>query len=160
MEAVISLQHIFRVARAVNVDPLTSLEGAVAYIVEETDVQVVAETWRNAFEDVPELAIVLVDNLPRGAKVEWHVIRCQKSSDQSTESGFQMAFEEHRVLTAVTDLRGEHGVLCMTFGSQEIVAKIKSRYTNVAVQTIPSKAVYSMKDGIQQHKSFTIILSE
>ena len=28
MEAVISLQHIFRVARAVNVDPLIGLEGA------------------------------------------------------------------------------------------------------------------------------------
>lgn len=160
MEAVISLQHIFRVARAVSVDPLNGLEGAIAYIVDERDVQVVGETWKNAFEDAPQLTIVLVDDLPRGARVEWHVIRCQKSSDEVQNSRFQMAFEEHQVITAIDDLRGDHGLLCMIFGSQETLPKIKSRYTNVAVETIPSKAIYSVKNGIHQHKSCTIILSE
>lgn len=160
MEAVISLQHIFRVARAVSVDPMSGLESTVVYIIDERDVQVVAEAWKNAFENAPELTIVLVDDLPRGARVEWHVIRCQKSSDEARNSRIQMAFEEHQVITAINDLRGDYGILCMIFGSREILPEIKSRYTNVAVQTIPSKAIYSVNNGIHQHKSCTIILSE
>ena len=160
MEAVISLQHIFRVARAVNVNPSTGFEGAVVYIVQEEDVQVVAETWKNSFEDAPQLAIVLVDGLPRGARVEWHVIRCQKSSDEVSKPRVRMAVEEHQVSTAINELRGEHGVLCMVFGSQEIIPRITLRYKDVAVQTIPSRAVYSVTNGIVQHKSCTIILSE
>lgn len=160
MEAVISLQHIFRVARAVNVDPLIGLEGAVAYIVQEEDVQVVAETWKNSFEDAPQLAIVLVDGLPRGARVEWHVIRCQKSSDESSKPRLRMEVEEHKVITAINELQSQYGVLCMVFGSQEMIPNIISRYKDVAIQTIPSRTVYSVNNGIIQHKSCTFILSE
>jgi hypothetical protein len=157
MEAVISLQHIFRVARAVNIDPLTGVECAVAYVVEETDLNIVAETWKRAFEEAPELAVVLVDGLPRGAKVEWHLIRCQKSSDEAGEARFRMLFEEHRVPSTISDIRGELGLLCMIFGSHEINT---STYTNIAIQTIPSRAVYSVNNGIKRHKSCTIILAE
>jgi enamine deaminase RidA (YjgF/YER057c/UK114 family) len=160
MEAAISLQHIFRVARAVNVDPLIGLEGVVAYLVREEDVQIVAETWKNSFEDAPQLAIVLVDGLPRGARVEWHVIRCQKSSDEVSRPKVQMAVEECQVVIAINALRGGHGVLCIVFGSQEMIPRITSRYQDVAVQTIPSRAVYSVDEGIVQHKSCTFILSE
>ena len=160
MEAVISLQHIFRVAKAVNVDPLTGLECAVVYIVHEEDVQVVAETWKNSFEDAPQLAIVLVHDLPRGARVEWHVIRCQKSSDEVSKPRLRMAVEEHQVSTAINELRSEYGVLCIVFGSPEMIPRITSKYKDVAVQTIRSRAVYSVNNGIVQHKSCTIILSE
>ena len=160
MEAAISLQHIFRVARAVNVDPLVGLEGAVAYIVQEQDVQVVAETWKNSFEDAPQLASVLVDGLPRGARVEWHIIRCRKSSDEVSKPRLRMEVEDHQVFTTIDELRGEYGVLCMVFGSQEMMLRITSRYKDVAFQTIPSRAVYSVNNGIVQHKSCTIILSE
>ena len=157
MEAVISLQHIFRVARAVNVDPLTGLQGAVAYIIDEKDALVVAEVWRNAFEEIPELVIVVVEELPRGARVEWHIIRCQKTSDDGGKSTLRIAYEDGEV---TNDLRGEFGVLCMVFGSQDSIQRIKSRYTNIAIQAISSRAVYSVKNGLQQHSSCTIIFSE
>lgn len=160
MEAVISLQHIFRVARAVKVDPQTGIEGAVVYIVEEGDVQIVAETWRNSFESAPELAVVLVEGLPRDARVEWHVIRCQKSSDDISNSKFRMAFDEHKLFTIMSDLCSESGMLCISYGSQDMTSKLRSWHPNIAFQTIPSKAVYSVNNEIERHRSCTIILSE
>src|SRR5256885_556908 len=100
MEAVLSLQYIFRVARAVGVDTVMGIECAVIYIVEEGDAETVAETWRGAFEDlVPSLAIVVVEGLPRGARVEWHVIRCRKSGEEEERQMKScMAFEQHEVI--------------------------------------------------------------
>ena len=161
MESVISLQHIFRVARAVNVDPFTGIEGAVVYIVDESDTEIVFETWNAAFEDKPPLAIIVVDGLPRGARVEWHVIRCQRCSDEPKTAKFRMAFEEHQVITAITELRDNHGVLCITFGSSKQHNSIRSKYTNLALQTIPTNAVFSVKGTkIERHPSCTIILTE
>jgi hypothetical protein len=156
MEAVISLQHIFRVARAVNVDPSTGLEGAVAYIVDANDVEIIAKTWNKTFDKPPPLVAVVVDGLPRGARVEWHIIRCQKSSEDGKSSRFLMTFDE----SARTDILGEHG-LCMIFGSQNWAHSIKSRNRDMALQTIPSKAVYRVSaTGIDRHSSCTIIFSE
>ena len=161
MEAVLSLQHIFRVARAVNVDPMSGIECAVAYIVDESDVPLVAETWRSAFEVVPSLAIVVVDGLPRGARVEWHVIRCQKSTEDEKKARSRMAFEQHEVITAINDVTHSHGGLCMIFGSSEHYDSLRSRYKNIAMQTIPSKAIYSTSNNeIKKHESCTVILAD
>jgi hypothetical protein len=161
MESALSLQHIFRVARAVNVDPSTSIEGAVVYIVDENDTEIVSETWNAAFEDKPSLAIIVVDGLPRGARVEWHVIRCQKWSDEPKTAKFRMAFDEHQVVTAITELRGNHGMLCITFGSSKQNNLIRSKYANLVLQSIPTNAVFSVKGTkIERHPLCTIILTE
>lgn len=160
-EAVLSLQHIFRVARAVRVDPSRRIEGAVAYIVDERDVNVVAETWRSAFEEPTDLAVVLVKGLPRGARVEWHVIRCQKTTEEDVPPQLHMAFDEHEMVSAITDLRGDHGILCMSFGASKSLPSMRSRYPNMAVQTIPSRGVYSVSnDAITRREACTIVLSE
>jgi hypothetical protein len=160
-EAVLSLQHIFRVARAVRVDPESGIEGTVVYIVDEGDVNIVAETWRNAFEEASDLAVVVVKGLPRGARVEWHVIRCQKITEEDTPPRLRMAFEEHEMMTAISDLRGAHDVLCMSFGSTTFLQSTRSRYPNMAVQVIPSTAIYSVSKGtIARRNACTIILSE
>src|SRR5271170_1199651 len=160
-EAVLSLQHIFRVAKAVRVDPESGIEGAVVYIVDEGDVNIVAETWGSAFEEAPELAVVVVKGLPRGARVEWHVIRCQKTTEEDTPPRSRMAFEEHEMMTAISDLRGAHDVLCMSFGSTTFLQSMRSRYPNMAVQVIPSTAIYSVSKGtIARRNACTIILSE
>jgi hypothetical protein len=164
MEAVLSLQHIFRVARAVGIDPARGIECAVVYIVDEGDVEIVAETWNGEgiFEDVPPLAIVVVDGLPRGAKVEWHVIRCRKfGEEEEREVKSRMAFEQHEVITAINEFQGDHGVLCMIFGSSQHHKALQSRYTNLAIQIIPSRAIYSMSNNkITQQSSCTIILAD
>ena len=164
MEAVLSLQHIFRVARAVAVDTVRGIECAIVYIVEEDDAKIVAETWRGAFGDfVPSLAIVVVDGLPRGARVEWHVIRCQKSGEEEEEKEVKsrMAFEQHEVIAAVNEFQGDHGVLCMIYGSSQHHEALKSRYQNLAIQTIPSRAVYSLSsNNLTRHISCTIILAD
>lgn len=161
MEAVLSLQHIFRVAKAVNVDPTTGFEGAVVYIVNENDVHIVAQTWERAFDDAPGLAVVVVNELPRGARVEWHVLRCQKLSDETSESKFQMTFSDHQLRAAISDIRRDHGTLCMIFGSQASAPLIKSKYKDVAVQMIPSNTVFSVSNGvIERQSSCTFILSE
>lgn len=162
MEAALSLQHIFRVARAVAVNTVRGIECTVVYIVEEGDAKIVAETWRGAFEGiVPSLAIVVVDGLPRGARVEWHVIRCQKSGEEEREVKSRMVFEQHEVITAVNDFQGDHGVLCMIFGSSQHHEALKSRYQNLAIQTIPSRAVYSLSsDNLTRRTSCTIILAD
>ena len=160
-EAVLSLQHIFRVARAVRVDPERGIEGAVVYIVDERDVKIVAETWTSAFEEAPQLAIVVVKGLPRGARVEWHVIRCQKTTEENVPPRLRMAFEEHEMVRAIGDLQGDHGVLCMSFGCSKFPSSVQSRYPNTAVQTIPSAAIYSVSKGTPARRNAcTIILSE
>jgi hypothetical protein len=137
------------------------MEGVVVYIVDESDAEIVSETWNAAFEDRPPLAIVVVDGLPRGARVEWHVIRCQKSSDEPTTAKFRMTFEEHQVLTGINELKDNHGVLCTTFGSSKQHDSLRPKYANVALQMIPSRAVFSIKGTkIERHPSCTIILSE
>jgi len=157
----LSLQHIFRVARAVRVDPERGIEGAVVYIVDERDVKIVAETWTSAFEEAPQLAIVVVKGLPRGARVEWHVIRCQKTTEENVPPRLRMAFEEHEIMTAISDLRRAHDVLCMSFGSTKFLQSTRSRYPNMAVQVIPSTAIYSVSKGtIARRNACTIILSE
>jgi hypothetical protein len=161
MESVLSLQHIFRVSRAVNVDPETGIEGAVVYIVDESDVEIVRETWNAAFDVTLPLAIVVVDGLPRGARVEWHVIRCQRRSEDAKQGKFRMTFEEHEVITAITEFRDTYGVLCVTFGSSKQHLSIQSKYNDVVIQRIPSKAVFSiLGTKVQRHPSCTIILSE
>jgi enamine deaminase RidA (YjgF/YER057c/UK114 family) len=161
-EAALSLQHIFRVARAVKLDPLTGIEVAVVFIVDERDVSIVAETWRLRFEEVVHpLAIVLVDGLPRGARVEWHVIRCHRSSDEERRETTRIAFVDHDVITAISELRGDHEVLCSIYGSDEISQDIRKRWPNTALQTAPSRAVYSLqKANIIRHKFCAIITSE
>jgi hypothetical protein len=52
-------------------------EGVIAYIVDRNDVDVVADVWNRFCKNSKELAIAVVDELPRGARVEWHVIRCR-----------------------------------------------------------------------------------
>ena len=158
LEIALSLQHIFRVARAVNVDPLRGIEAAVAYITEERSVNLVAETWIRAFDEVPPpLGIVLVSALPRGARVEWHVIRCRKkTSDEHAACGFRMVFDDDDdgISVAVAELRGEHGVLCMRFGSP---LSDKLNTLEMAVQEIPSKAIYSAGKQISTHTACTVI---
>jgi enamine deaminase RidA (YjgF/YER057c/UK114 family) len=158
LESVLSLQHIFRVARAVNVDPLQGIEGAVAYITEQGNVNVVMETWRRSFEGrPPPLAIVLVNGLPRGAALEWHVIRCRKTSDEEATGEVRMVFDcDDAVSGAFAELRGEHGVLYVRFGS---LLPDKLRSDSVAVQEIPSNAVYSVGEQISRHTSCTIIIT-
>lgn len=161
MESVLSLQHIFRVSRAVNVDPETGIEGAVVYIVDEGDVEIVGKTWNAAFDLAPPLAIVVVDGLPRGARVEWHVVRCQRSSEDAKEGKFRLTFEEHEVITAITEFRDTYGVLCLTFGSSTQHLSIHSKYNDVAIQRIPSNAVFSISGTkVERHPSCTFILSE
>ena len=161
-EAVLSLQHIFQVSKAVHVDPARGIEGAVVYIVNEMDCANVAMTWQIAFADAPPLAVVLVKGLPRRARVEWHVIRCQQTTEDNVPPRkLRMVFEEHEIATAITDLRGDHGVLCMSFGSSKAVTSMRSRDPNMAIQIIPSSAVYSVsKDGIARHDACTVVLSE
>jgi len=157
LEIALSLQHIFRVARAVNVDPLRGIEGAVAYITEEQNVNLVAETWIRAFDEVPPpLGIVLVSALPRGARVEWHVIRCwKKTSDEDSTGGFRMVFDDDdRISVAVAELRGKHGVLCMRFGSR---LSDKLNILEMAVQEIPSTAIYQAGKQISRHTACTVI---
>lgn len=154
LQSVLSLQHIFRAARAVKVDPLRGIRGAVAYMTKEWTVGLVAETWRRAFDEVPPLAIVVVSGLPRGARVEWHVIRCQKTSDEETTGGFRMIFNDDRISTAVADVRGKDGVLCMRFGSS---LPDTLRKANMAVQEIPCRGVYAAGERISKHASCTII---
>jgi hypothetical protein len=161
IESVLSLQHIFRVSRAVNVDPETGIEGAVVYIVDEGDVEIVGKTWTVAFDVAPPLAIVVVDGLPRGARVEWHVIRCQRSSEDAKRGNFRMTFEEHEVITAINEFRDVYGVLCVTFGSSKQHLSIQSKYNNVAFQRIPSNALFSISGTkVERHPSCTFILSE
>jgi hypothetical protein len=161
MESVLSLQHIFRVSRAVNVDPGTGIEGAVVYIVDESDVEIVGGTWNAAFDVAPPLAVVVIGGLPRGARVEWHVIRCQRTSEDAKQGNFRLTFEEHEVITAITEFRDTYGVLCVTFGSSKQHLSIQSKYNNVAIQRIPSKAVFSISGiKVERHPSCTFILSE
>jgi len=160
MEALISLQHIFRIAKAVNVDPSTAFEKGVVYIVDQKDRQIVADTWTNAFKDAPDLLIVLVEGLPRGAKVEWHIIRSQKTSVDLKNSKMRTALNECEVFTAIHELEGEYGVLCITFGSRKWPDPNKLQHLNVAVQRIPSKAVYLLSNKtIEGHNSCSILLS-
>lgn len=153
-EAALSLQHIFRVARAVKVDPQHEIEGAVAYIVAGEDVSVIAETWKHAFEHAPPLAIVLVNGLPRGARVEWHVLRCQKSSQEVARSALKVVFEDDQLLRAITERKGDYGVLATIFGSSSSISSIKSQFRDLAVQAIPARAVYSASQGRADHKNF------
>ena len=160
MESVLSLQHIFRVAKAVNVDPLIGLEGGVAYLVNEEHVKVVAETWTLAFDDPPPLTIALVDGLPRGALVEWHIIRCRKRSDVPKTTKFSMAWTNSEISLAIHNFRGEYGVLCIVFGRLQFVREMKSRYKHVAIQSIPCKGIYSTGiDGIKSRDLCTIVLA-
>ena len=156
LELALSLQHIFRVARAVNVDPLRGIEGAVAYITEERNVNIVAEMWTRAFDELrPPLGIVLVSGLPRGATVEWHVIRCwKKTSDEDPTGGFRMVFDDDDgISVAAAELRGEHGVLCMRFGCP---LPHKLNILGIAAQEIPSRAIYSVGKQISRHTSCTV----
>ena len=157
-QAVLSLQHIFRVARAVNVDPRTGIEGAVAYITDEGDVNVVAETWRRGFLSgkMPPLAIVLVTELPRGAKVEWHVLRCQRTFDGPHEGKFRMVFDDEvAVIKAGYELRDDtNDVLCMRFGTGDL----NWTSSTMAFHELPSGAVYAVEeDKISRHKSCVVI---
>jgi hypothetical protein len=157
MQAVLSLQHIFRVARAVKVDPLTGIEGAAAYITDEADVNVVAETWRRAFASrpLPPLAIVLVTGLPRGAKVEWHIIRCQRS-DAPAKGKFRIIFDDERaVMVAGWDLRDdESDVLCLRFGT----ADMNWTSSTLAFHEVPTGAVYAVgKHKISRHKTCVVV---
>jgi len=159
MEAVLSLQHIFRVARAVNVDPLTGFEAVVAFIVDEGDVQVVAETWKLRFEGKgPILAIVVVKGLPRDARVEWQIVRCQKSSSEEPSPKTQVAFVDDKVITAINELR-DHSSLCTIYVSGEALQSLKSQNPHISFQFIPSRAVYSVIDKVQRHRSCKIIIS-
>ena len=115
MEAVLSLQHIFRVARAVNVDPLIGIEGGVVYIVDERDALIVARTWDMAFDGPPRLGIVVVNGLPRGARVEWHILRCQKSAEDAIPPVTRVVFDDEAE-GVLHEFSGEQGVLCMIFG--------------------------------------------
>lgn len=164
MEAVLALQHIFRVARAVGVDPSSGIECAVAYVVHESDVSTVAETWRGRFEMIPpSLAVVVVEGLPRGARVEWHIIRCRKTSEDEMEAKkAHMAFEQHEVITAINEFSSAYGVLCIIFGSSQERNALSSRYKSIAIQNIPSKAVYSISstNEIKEHSSCTIVLAD
>jgi hypothetical protein len=157
MQAVLSLQHIFRVARAVNVDPLAGIEGAVAYITTEGDVNIVAETWRRAFSSgrLPPLAIVLVTGLPRGAKVEWHIIRCQRTSEEPEEGKFKMIFDDElAVMVAGYELRDEENdVLCLRFGTTEM----NWSSSTLAFHEVPTGAVYAVtKHAISRHKTCVV----
>jgi hypothetical protein len=159
LEAVLSLQHIFRVARAVNVDPLIGFEAVVAFIVDERDVQVVAETWKLRFYGKgPVLAIIVVKGLPRDARVEWHIVRCQKSTEDERSSKTQVAFSNDEAITAIDELRDRSG-LCTIYGSGEAFQSLKARYPNISFQLIPSTAVYSVIDKVERHRSCTIIIS-
>ena len=144
-----------------RVDPATGIEGAVVYIVDEGDVTVVTEMWRNAFEKAPPFAAVLVNGLPRGARVEWHIIRCQKPTEEDAPPRLRMAFAEHEIVTAINEVRRDNGVLCISLGSDKFATQIQSRYPNVAVQTVPSTAIYSdSKSKVARHDTCVIILSE
>jgi hypothetical protein len=155
-EAVLALQHIFRVARAMGINPSTGFEGGIAYIVDEKDVQIVAETWKAAFEEPPELLLAVVKGLPRGAKVEWHIIRCQKpdDDDDSTRTKFRMVYSETMARATFSDFGP--GLLCFVLG--EYIALQRS---GAAIQWIPSQAIYSVsRQEIQQHRSCIIILAD
>jgi hypothetical protein len=152
MEAVLSLQHIFRVAWAVNVDPLTGFETVVAFIVDEGDVEVVAETWKLKFERRrPVLAI--------DAMAERQVVRqCQKSFSGEPSLKTHLGFVDDKVITAINKLR-DHSGLCTIYGSGEALQSLKSRYLGISFQIIPSRAVYSIIDKVERHRSCTIIIS-
>lgn len=161
MEAVLSLQHILRVAKAVNVDLRTLTTTVVAYIADEMDRDIVAHTWhrRMTVQELDRLAIVVVKGLPRGARVEWHVLRCMKHSDEGLNPTHGLYFDDE-----VDSLYGSglEAGLCMTFGDKSVVKKIKSRHPEMVVQRIPSKAVYcvgvSGKYSITKHKSCIALL--
>jgi hypothetical protein len=160
LEAAASLQHIFHVGIAVGAHPIR-FEGAVAYIINEEDVEIVAETWKLAFKNPPPLAIVLVNGLPRGAVVEWHVIRGQKWSDEPKGPIVQFGRTNMEVTTIMDKLQKTtgYGVLCIVFGRADVVSQMKSRYGNVAIQSIPCKRVYScLGSRITSHDSYTILV--
>jgi len=157
METVLSLQHIFRVARAVNVDPLAGIEGAVVYIVDERDALIVAKTWDMAFEDPPRLGIVVVNGLPRGARVEWHVLRCQKSAEDAINPVTRVLFDDETD-GVLHEFSGEQGVLCVTFGKTNQAQKIQKRLSRTVIQAIPSKIVFSTHKGTIQRRSTCIAL--
>ena len=160
MEAALSLQHIFRVARAVNVDPQTQIEAAVAYVTAEEDVSIVSETWKLSFEQTPPLAVVIVDGLPRTALVEWHILWCQTMSEGVKSRRLRIVVDEDRLVTTVRECQGPYGVLAHVFGSSASISSVKSRYPKMAVQTVPARMVYSAsKDRIERYNFCAFVMS-
>jgi hypothetical protein len=158
MEAVLSLRHIFRVAKAVNVDPLTSIEGAVVYITEGKDAGIVAETWRLAFQDPPKLGIVVVNGLPRGAQVEWHVLRCQKMEEEEGRRAVTRISFDDEVDGVLNEFTGQLGALCIVFGNLRPVEGIQARLRKLITQQIPSNAIYSLDGGSFRKRNSCIAL--
>ena len=154
----LSFQHIFRVARAVNVDPLTAIEAAVVYITDEKDAGIVAKTWEMAFEDPPKLGIILVNNLPRGASVEWHILRCRKSGYEEEMRPLTRISFDDEVNEVLHEFSDEMGALCMIFGNLKTSTRLQELLPKVLIQKIPSRAVYSLNNGSLQKRNSCIAL--
>jgi hypothetical protein len=110
-------------------------------------------------DEAPTLAVVVVNGLPRGARVEWQIVQCQKSSDEEQLGKIRVAFQDHQVITAVNDLRGDDNVLCLVYGAGDF-KRVRSRFPGTVFQCIPSRAVYAVThDRLERHSSCTIIIS-